>query len=187
MVADAATCSGSAGFICLFNSCQNDIAAPATCKNGAWACPSGTVACSGGCTGNPPPGWVCVGGVWARPDAGSDAVDAGTLTYVDHIQPILRGTCGSCHATNSPSPGSSIPFVDSYAVTQRASMSPTYYGCPGESVGACINRAAEIQQLEGSNCRTFDRPFHRDGFDRCITDAERALIAAWVAGGMIER
>ncbi len=110
------------------------------------------------------------------------AMDAGTVTYVEDVQPILRATCGSCHAA-----GASVPFVDSYAATQRPSVAPNFYGCPGELVGVCINRAAQIQYLEGSHCRTNDRPFHRDGFDRCIADSERALIMAWVEGGMIER
>jgi len=120
----------------------------------------------------------------------SDAsqTDAGAVTYVAHIQPILRATCGSCHATDaSHAAASSVPFVDSYAATQLPSMASGFYGCPGELVGVCINRAAQIQYLEGTHCRTSDRPFHRDGFDRCITDEERALILAWVDGGMVER
>jgi hypothetical protein len=70
-VADAA-CTGSAGFICLVGSCNNDVGLPAVCTNGAWTCPSGTInymACSG-CTGNPPPGYVCTDGGWFRADAG---------------------------------------------------------------------------------------------------------------------
>jgi hypothetical protein len=114
----------------------------------------------------------------------SDAAstDAGAVTYVAHIQPILRTTCNGCHNT-----GSYAPFVDSYAATQVLSTASNSYGCPGELVGVCINRAAQIQMVEGSHCRTFDRPFHRDGFNRCITEDERALIMAWVAGGMLER
>lgn len=87
----------------------------------------------------------------------------------------------------APGAGGSVPFVDSYAVTQTLSKAANQYGCPGELVGACINRAAQIQYLEGTYCRTHDRPFHRDGFDRCITDAERALIMTWVETGMAER
>jgi hypothetical protein len=51
----------------------------------------------------------------------------------------------------------------------------------------CINRTAQGQYLEGTRCRTSTAPFHREGFNRCITDGEKALIMAWVAGGMIER
>jgi hypothetical protein len=110
------------------------------------------------------------------------------VTYVADIQPILRATCASCHTVGAPSPeASSVPFVDSYAATQALSKATGFYGCPGELVGACINRGAQIQELEGTRCRTFDRPFHRDGFDRCITDEERALINTWVETGMAER
>jgi hypothetical protein len=118
----------------------------------------------------------------AIPPSDASPTDAGPVTYVEHIQPILGATCSSCHAA-----GSSVPFVDSYAATQRLSAAPNFYGCPGELIGVCINRAAQIQRVEGSHCRTYDRPFHRDGFDRCITDGERALIMAWVEGGMVER
>ena len=114
--------------------------------------------------------------------------DTGRITYVANVQPILQAACASCHTTGSPSPGAaSVPFVESYAVTQALSKAAGFYGCPGELVGACINRAAQIQEIEGSYCRTFDRPFHRDGFDRCITEDERALIKTWVETGMAER
>jgi hypothetical protein len=116
------------------------------------------------------------------------SADAARVTYVADIQPILRATCASCHTVGAPSSeASSVPFVDSYAATQALSKASGFYGCPGELVGACINRAAQIQRPEGSYCRTFDRPFHRDGFDRCITDDERALINTWVETGMTER
>lgn len=70
---DAATCTGSTGFACLIGSCSNDVAMPATCRGGVWACPPGTVdtrSCHG-CFGNPPPGWVCGDGGWMNPDASS--------------------------------------------------------------------------------------------------------------------
>src|SRR5262249_33228015 len=108
--------------------------------------------------------------------------DAGVVTYDADIQPILRGACSGCHDADA-----SAPFVDSYAATQRLSMATGYYGCPGELVGVCIDRAAQGQMLEGTHCRTFDHPFHREGFNRCLTEQEQALIKAWVAGGMIER
>jgi len=72
--ADAATCTGTPPFLCLFSSCQNDVGLPAMCNQGVWMCPGGTVDTRGcnGCTGNPPPGWVCANGGWVRPDASSD-------------------------------------------------------------------------------------------------------------------
>jgi hypothetical protein len=124
------------------------------------------------------------GDVLNPPDANADApfADAGAVTYVADIQPILRTACNGCHDTDS-----SAPFVDSYAATQLPSMAQSAYGCPGELVGVCINRAAQGQALEGTRCRTYDRPFHREGFNRCLTEHEQSLIMAWVAGGMIER
>ena len=124
------------------------------------------------------------GDVPTPPDANADEPpsDAGAVTYDAHIQPILRTACGSCHVADA-----SAPFVDSYAATQRLSMAGGSYGCPGELVGVCIDRAAQGQALEGAHCRTYDSPFHRDGFDRCLTAHEQSLIRAWVAGGMIER
>jgi hypothetical protein len=122
------------------------------------------------------------------PAADGPSTDTDRVTYVADIQPILRATCASCHTTGSSTPrAAAIPFVESYAVTQAPSQAAGFYGCPGELVGACINRLAQIQEVEGTYCRTFDRPFHRDGFDRCITDDERALINTWVATGMAER
>ena len=70
-VVDAA-CSGSAGFGCIFNSCNNDVGTAAICSNGTWACPGGAIdtrTCHG-CTGNPPPGYVCGSNGWMRVDAG---------------------------------------------------------------------------------------------------------------------
>ena len=42
IVVDAA-CSGSAGFGCIFNSCNNDVGTAAICSNGTWACPGGAI------------------------------------------------------------------------------------------------------------------------------------------------
>jgi len=50
-----------------------------------------------------------------------------------------------------------------------------------------VGLAVENQRGEGGGCRTFVvRPFHREPWS-CLTEREQALIAAWVAGGMIER
>jgi hypothetical protein len=70
---DAATCAGTAAFACLIGACSNDVAMPATCRSGFWACRPGTVdtrSCRG-CTGNPPPGWICGDGGWVNTDASS--------------------------------------------------------------------------------------------------------------------
>ena len=42
--------------------------------NGIWACPTGSTdsRTCGGCTGNPPPDYVCADGGWVRADASSN-------------------------------------------------------------------------------------------------------------------
>ena len=65
-------CGSAAGFGCLFGGCQSDIGTAPVCANGIWSCPMGaidTTSC-GGCTGNPPPGYVCGNGGWVRVDRG---------------------------------------------------------------------------------------------------------------------
>lgn len=67
-------CTGSADFGCLFGGCRGDVGTSPICTNGAWSCPSGatdTRSC-GGCTGNPPPDYVCGDGGSIHLDAGTD-------------------------------------------------------------------------------------------------------------------
>jgi hypothetical protein len=121
----------------------------------------------------------------ASPDA-SPPADASapqvTLTYLGDVQPILRARCGMCHGAAAPMPSLYVQFAESYAETQLPSKR-----CPGDSVGTCVGLAVENQQPEGTACRTYVvRPFHREGWS-CLTESEREKIAAWVAGGMLER
>jgi hypothetical protein len=71
---DAPACAGSAGFACILGGCSNDIGTAAVCTNGIWNCPTNSIPTTscGGCTGNPPPGWVCGDGGWTHVDAGHD-------------------------------------------------------------------------------------------------------------------
>jgi hypothetical protein len=71
-----AACVGSAGFGCLFGGCRGDVGTAPVCSNGTFICPNGSTPTNscGGCTGNPPPGWVCGDGGWTFvPDAGGDS------------------------------------------------------------------------------------------------------------------
>lgn len=107
--------------------------------------------------------------------------DATKVTYVRDVQPLFLGHCTGCHSAGDGSAGDYL-FADSYAETQRPSML-----CQGDRVGTCIGLAVENQAPEGGGCRTYVvRPFHRPSWT-CLSDPERALIIAWVAGGMIER
>jgi hypothetical protein len=64
---------------CLFEGCRGDTGTAAVCSNGDWVCPSGTTDPStcGGCTGNPPPDFVCGDGGWIRVDAGAGGAGGG--------------------------------------------------------------------------------------------------------------
>lgn len=104
------------------------------------------------------------------------------VTYVNDVQPILRASCADCHGATAPMPSPYPPFAESYAEIQKPSTR-----CPGDNIGTCVGLAVQNQIPEGTRCRTIVvRPFHREGWI-CLTEMERATIAAWVAGGMIER
>lgn len=102
------------------------------------------------------------------------------LTYNGEIQPLLAAKCAKCHSVGGSSPVG-IAFVDSYAEVQKASKY-----CLEFTVGVCIGRAIAQQQAEGTGCRTYLPPYHRDGW-KCLDEAERMQIAGWVAGGLLER
>jgi hypothetical protein len=83
-------CGGSPGFGCIYGDCGNDVGTTPVCANGTWSCPAGAIPSTscGGCTGNPPPGYVCGDGGWIHVDAG-DVPCAGSPTYTCAVQ------CGS--------------------------------------------------------------------------------------------
>lgn len=106
------------------------------------------------------------------------------VTYTEHIQPLLKAKCGSCHG---PSTFGGAPlFTDSYAEVLRPSEHHQA-SCPGHSVGECIGLAVAIQEkkLEGAWCRTYSNPFHRESWI-CLDDAEKALVAEWIDDGLAE-
>jgi hypothetical protein len=119
------------------------------------------------------------------------------VTYVDDVLPILRSSCRGCHTAGSePCPegivlgagGAGCPptyslFAASYAETQLPSTK-----CSGVVVGVCLGFAVEDQELMvEKHCRTSTvRTFHREEW-RCLTEEERAVIAAWISGGMVEQ
>jgi hypothetical protein len=87
---DGAGCVGTAGFGCIYGDCGSDVGTTAICLNGSWSCPTGAIPSTscGGCTGNPPPGYVCGDGGWIQVDAGGTPC-AGPPTYE------CVGQCGS--------------------------------------------------------------------------------------------
>ncbi len=97
------------------------------------------------------------------------------VTYSEDIQPMLEAHCAPCHTT-----GEWLPLfaVDYEATQQDATL------CDGGSVGECIFAALALQRTEGQGCRTYDNPFHREGWV-CMEDAQIDEVEAWVEGGML--
>ena len=130
---------------------------------------------------------VACGSAVNAPDAGDSgvAVDAGTpdagstaaLTWTADVQPLLWAKCAQCHAADA----GQRPFASSYPVMLEASTL-----CPGAQVGACVARALQAQEVEGTGCRTFIvQPFHREGWI-CLTPEEVGRVVKWQDAGMLE-
>lgn len=116
------------------------------------------------------------------PDAGSDAdaepptpSDAGRATTYADLQPLFRAKCTPCHAADA---GHYAPFADTYDALRAASKL-----CPGDVVAGCIPRAVAIERMEGSGCRTYDQPFHREAWP-CLSADERSAILGWQEPGV---
>jgi hypothetical protein len=107
-------------------------------------------------------------------DAGSP--DAGpSLSWARDVRPILEPRCSRCHESNNV-PG--LSFGDTYDVFLQPSTR-----CPGTTVGACVAQALALQRTEGRWCRTYETPFHREGWN-CLPQAEIDLVTRWVNAGM---
>lgn len=125
---------------------------------------------------------IAAASIPAHAQDGDGEDDRPPVTYTEHVQPLLRDKCGTCHGGvgHSYAP----PFAESYAETQI--LSGRYQTrCPGKSVGACIGDAVAIQEGHGHSCRTFHQPFHRESFT-CLDESEKTLLALWVADGQRE-
>lgn len=126
-------------------------------------------------------------------DAGLHQLDAGTSALVDagatgtpdagrwvgDVELLLRSHCSGCHTLsrvdNEPR------FLDSYQVLLQPSVQ-----CAGARVGDCVARALSIQAVEGTSCRTYLMPFHREPW-RCLATDEVDRVLRWVDAGMPER
>lgn len=114
------------------------------------------------------------------PDAGVVVVqDAGApLTWERDTKPLFDRHCTRCHESGNWG----IPsFADRYPDLLIASKL-----CVGENVGTCVSRAVRLQRTEGTRCRTYETPFHREGW-ACLSSEEIATIVRWVDGSMLER
>ncbi|MFT3713025.1 MAG: hypothetical protein QM817_35680 [Archangium sp.] len=114
------------------------------------------------------------------PDAGT-TTDAGTpdagVTWAQ-VQPLLWARCGSCHGLDGGVGGAT------YFFTHPEIIQPSTK-CPGETIAVCISRALQIQEVEGTGCRTYNTPFHREGWV-CLTPAEIDFVVGWVDAGAPE-
>lgn len=113
------------------------------------------------------------------PDAGVVVVDAGVpLTWERDTKPLFDRHCTRCHESGNWG----IPsFADRYPDLLIASKL-----CIGENVGTCVSRAVQVQRTEGTGCRTYETPFHREGWS-CLSPEAIQTIVRWVDGGMLER
>lgn len=115
-------------------------------------------------------------GVDAGTDAGTDAGPSGP--FASNIQPLLGARCAPCHTVGI------AQVLPLFGASHAPWLGPSQL-CMGERVGDCVKRALEAQEPEGSGCRTFVTPFHREGWG-CLTPAEISLVTGWVDGGMPE-
>ncbi|MDP1919996.1 MAG: hypothetical protein Q8L14_27360 [Myxococcales bacterium] len=125
------------------------------------------------------------------PDAGQSELDAGSrsdagtvtdagapLTWERDTKPLFDRHCTRCHESGNWG----IPsFADRYPDLLLPSKL-----CVGENVGTCVSRAVQVQRTEGTGCRTYETPFHREGWS-CLSPEAVDVIVRWVDGGMIER
>ncbi len=105
--------------------------------------------------------------------------EAEAVTYTDDVQPLLEAHCAPCHTGGEA-------WLPDFAVSYAAMRAPAEHRCEGETVGACVLRALEVQVPEGEGCRTVEDPFHREGWV-CLDEAQIGHVSAWVALGMPER
>ena len=114
--------------------------------------------------------WGIVG--WAAGSAQEPAAgEAGKITYDEHVRPILREHCFTCHNQNSAKSGLAL---DSYARAREG-------GSSGEVLVA--------QDLESSRLWALvshaEEPAMPPGQDK-LPDAKLELIRQWIAGGLLE-
>ncbi|MDX2013111.1 MAG: hypothetical protein SFW67_23150 [Myxococcaceae bacterium] len=111
----------------------------------------------------------------APTDAGSPPDAGPALRWERDVLPLLSTRCERCHvANNQPGPS----FGDTWEVLLRPSTK-----CPGETIGRCVALALAVQGVEGRWCRTWQTPFHREGW-MCLSATEIDLVTRWVDSGM---
>ena len=113
-------------------------------------------------------------------------VDAATrVTYSSQIQPILLAKCSPCHSTEHQGFHN---IATSYADAVKPVESIDSVGCWKDAEMTMPKKVGECALISAQNGRM---PYAM-GCDRdpaqaaCVTPAEQALLAQWVAAGLPE-
>lgn len=106
----------------------------------------------------------------------SGVADAGGEPWARTLQPLLYAHCADCHRAD----GGEVGFAENHALLLQPATR-----CTGETLGGCVGRALSIQMPEGNRCRTYDVPFHREGWI-CMTPGQIDQVVSWVDAGMPE-
>lgn len=110
-------------------------------------------------------GMICLTALTAHAD------DAAKVTYTDHVLPIFKARCGSCHNANDKKGGLA---VDSYATLMA-----------GGSSGAVVEGGAPDASYLWQLVNHESEPKMPPNADK-LPDAELAVIRQWIEGGLLE-
>src|SRR5262245_31222767 len=110
---------------------------------------------------------LCLACVLRVTTAGAD--DAAKVTYTDHVLPILRQRCGSCHNANDKKGGLA---VDGYATIMA-----------GGSSGAVLEGGAPDDSYLWRLINHVDEPKMPPNADK-LPDTELVVIKKWIEGGL---
>lgn len=121
------------------------------------------------------------------PDDGSSPADAATtrVTYSKQIQPILLAKCAPCHSTEHQGFHN---IATSYADAVKPVESIDSVGCWNDAEKTMPKKVGECALISAQNGRM---PY-AIGCDRnpsqaaCVSPAEQAVMAKWVAAGLPE-
>jgi hypothetical protein len=104
--------------------------------------------------------------------AGAEQPAAKKVTFVDHVLPIFRSRCGSCHNSSDQSGGL---VLDGYAGAMAG-------GGSGQVLAAGDAGASRLWKVLTHEAE----PFMPQGADK-LPDAELAVIREWIQPGLLEK
>jgi len=120
------------------------------------------------------------------PDAASPVDAAATgVTYSKQIQPILLAKCAPCHSTEHQGFHN---IATSYADALKPVESIDSVGCWNDAEMTMPKKVGECALISAQNGRMpYGIGCHRDPSQAaCVSPAEQALMAQWVAAGLPE-